>query len=106
MYKNSTVYYPQDEMHTLLIPITSGCPYNKCKFFSMYKDDEYFEVDHSDIEMQLMNGYLYTEKVFLTGADPLAIRFDKMKEILEMIHRYLPYCATVASYASIKNIWK
>ncbi len=104
MYKNDTVYYPQDEMTTVLLPVTSGCSYNKCIFCSMYKGDKYCEVPFWDIEMQLLNGYAYTEKVFLTGADPMSIGFDKMKRLLDMIHRYLPYCACVASYASIKSI--
>ncbi len=106
MLKNDTVYYPQDEMTTVLLPVTLGCSYNKCAFCSMYKDDKYCEVASSDIEMQLINGYVYTEKVFLTGAEPLSIGFDKMKKLLDMIHKYLPYCACVASYASIKNIVK
>lgn len=106
MYKYDTVYYPQDEMTTVLLPVTLGCSYNKCTFCSMYKDDKYCEVPFSDIERQLLNGYIYTEKVFLTGADPMSIGFDKMKQLLDMIHEYLPYCACVASYASIKNIAK
>lgn len=106
MYKNDTVYYPYDEMTTVLIPITSGCSYNKCAFCTMYKDYEYVEVPFSDIEMQLLNVNKYTERVFLTGADPISIGFNKMERLLEMIHHYLPYCACVASYASIKNIAK
>lgn len=106
MFKNDTVYYPQDEMTTVLLPVTLGCSYNKCAFCSMYKDDKYGVVPFSDIEMQLINGYIYTEKVFLTGAEPLSIGFDKMRRLLDMIHQYLPYCACVASYASIKNIVK
>lgn len=106
MHNSDMVYYPQDEMTTVLLPVTSGCSYNKCAFCSMYKDGKYCEVPFSDIEMQLLNGYTYTEKVFLTGADPLSIGFDKMKRLLDMIHKYLPYCACVASYASIKNISK
>lgn len=106
MYKKDTVYYPQDEMNTILLPVTLGCEYNKCAFCSMYKDDKYYEVPISDIEVQLLNGYTYTEKVFLTGADPLSIGFDKMKQLLDLIHKYLPYCACVASYASIKSISK
>jgi len=104
MYKNDTIYYPQDEMNTVLLPITSGCSYNKCAFCSMYKDVKYCQVPFANIEMQLRSGYLYTEKVFLTGADPMSIGFEKMKRLLDMIHQYLPYCARVASYASIKNI--
>ena len=104
MYKNDTIYYPQDEMTTVLLPVTSGCAYNKCAFCSMYKDCEYLEIPFSDIEMHLINCYKYTEKVFLIGSDPLTIGFEKMKHLLELIHLYLPYCACVASYASIKSI--
>lgn len=72
----------------------------------MYKDVQYREVSFSDIEMNLMNGYAYTEKIFLTGADPVSIGFNKMKRLLDMIHHYYPYCACVASYASVSNISK
>lgn len=106
MYKNDMIYYPQDEMTTVLLPVTIGCSYNKCAFCSMYKDDKYGEVPFSDIKIQLLNGDRYIERVFLTGAEPMSIGFDKMKQLLDMIHKYLPYCACVASYASIKNISK
>ncbi len=104
MYKDDTIYYPQDEMTTVLLPVTSGCSYNKCVFCPMYKDVKYCQVPFHDVEMELINGYAYTEKIFLTGADPLSIGFDKMNRLLDMIHKYLPYCACVASYASIKSI--
>jgi len=84
MYKNDTVFYPQDEITTVLLPVTLGCSYNKCMFCSMYKDDSYCEVPFGDIEMQLMNGYTYTEKVFLTGADPMSIGFDRMKAFVNI----------------------
>lgn len=106
MDKNNGVCYPYDEMTTFLLPVTLGCSYNKCAFCSMYKDETYTEVPIFDIENQLLNAYKYTEKIFLTGAEPLSIGFDKMKKLLDMIHNYVPYCAMVASYASIKNIAK
>ena len=104
MEKNEIVFYPQDEMNTVLIPVTTGCSYNRCAFCSMYKDNEYKEVPITEIENHLINAYIYTERVFLTGADPLSIGFRKMKIILEMIRKRIPYCACVASYASVKNI--
>nr|WP_300005026.1 radical SAM protein [Tissierella sp.] len=103
---NLTVFYPHDEMTTFLLPVTIGCQYNICIFCSMYIDCKYSEVPFEEIEMQLMHGELYTERVFLTGADPLSIGFNKMKELLELIHKHLPYCASVASYASIRSISK
>ncbi|MDY0235213.1 MAG: radical SAM protein [Gudongella sp.] len=103
---NDIVHYPHDEMTTFMLPITLGCAYNKCAFCSMYKDIQYRRVPISEIEPQLMNGYLYTEKVFLTGADPLTIGFDEMVQILRLIKKYLPYCARVACYASIRIVLK
>ena len=103
-YKDEPVYYPQDEMNTPLLLVTSGCSYNKCAFCSMYKDVQYRQVPFPDIEMQLRSGDAYTEKVFLGGADPLSIGFDKMKRLLDLVRRYLPTCACVASYASVRNI--
>ncbi len=106
MYKDDTLYYPQDEMNTVLVPVTSGCSWNKCVFCSMYKDVKYAEVPFPDIEAELRSGFTYTEKIFLTGADPMSIGFSKMKRLLDTIHQHLPYCARVASYASIQNIKK
>ena len=107
MYQNdNTVYYPQDELTTMLIPVSTGCPYNKCKFCSMYKDSIYSKVPLDDVEFELMNGYKYTEKVFLTGADPLSIGYERMMSVLKLIKKHLPYCARVASYASVRSILK
>ena len=103
-YMDDTVYYPQDEMNTALVLVTSGCSYNKCVFCPMYKDVQYSQVPLLDVEMQLRSGYAYTEKVFLTGADPMSIGFEKMKRLLDLIHLHLPACACVASYASVRNI--
>ncbi|MFP4483169.1 MAG: radical SAM protein [Thermovirgaceae bacterium] len=103
-YKEETLYYPQDEMNTYLLPVTSGCSWNKCAFCSMYKNVPYRQISFSDIEAELRSGNLYTEKVFLTGADPMSIGFDRMKRLLEMIRHHLPYCHRVGAYASVKNI--
>lgn len=106
MSENTTIYYPYDELTTMLVPVTEGCPHNKCTFCAMYKDCEYREVSLLEIEQVLLNADQYAERVFLTGADPLFIGYDKMLRVLEKIKQYLPYCACVASYASIRSISK
>ena len=42
----------------------------------------------------------------MTGADPLQFGFEKMNLLLDLVHQHLPYCACVASYASIRSISK
>lgn len=103
MYK-TLVHYPQDEMHTSLLPVTTGCRYNKCNFCSMYRDEDYDQVAMSEIRKQLLNMDRYKERIFLTGADPLSIGFGQMDRILDTINTYLPYCSLVASYAAIGSI--
>lgn len=99
-----SIYYPHDEMRTALLPVTIGCEHNRCAFCMMYSEDEYSIVPITDIEIQLKNMDLYTERLFLTGADPLTIGFEKMEEVLDLIRKYLPYCACVAAYASVRTI--
>ena len=65
----------------------------------MYKDEKYQEVPLQEIEQELMNGDPYTERVFLTGADPLAVGYERMLRILKLIKKYFPYCGCVAAYA-------
>lgn len=104
MSENTTIYYPYDELTTMLVPVVAGCPHNKCTFCAMYKDCEYREISLMEIEQVLLNADKYTERVFLTGADPLFIGFDKMLLVLKKIKQFLPYCACVASYASIRSV--
>lgn len=106
MYKAKTIYYPQSEIHTPLIPVSSGCPHNRCKFCSMYKEQAYEELDMDEIEYELKNLDEYTEKIFITGADPLAVGYKKMLLILKKVKKYAPYCACVAAYASVRSISK
>ena len=54
--------------------------------------------------MQLKNGYLYTEKVFLVGADPMSIGFRKMNQLLEIIHQYLPYLCMRSHHCHLLRI--
>ena len=97
MYKDTKTYYPTSEIHTQLIPATTGCAHKKCLFCAMYEDCSYGEVSINDIDYELQYGNEYTERVFLTGADPLHMGFEKMMKILKLIKRRLPRCACTGS---------
>lgn len=106
MYKEERIHFPQSEVRTMMVPVSTGCPYNRCAFCAMYKGDSYNEVPLDDIEYELSNGDPYTDRVFLTGADPLAVGYERMSRILKLIRKYFKYCGCVAAYASIKAIRK
>lgn len=104
MSLDDTIYYPQDEINTALLPVTKGCSYNKCAFCSMYKGQQYEEIPLSEILFQLQNMEPYTERIYLVGADPLHIGFKKMRRILKEIRTALPYCACVSAYSAVKTL--
>ena len=73
----------------------------------MYKtvDFEVIPLKQIIADLKDASGYNpYTERVFLVGGEPLCLPFEQMKEILTQIKKYLPYCACVSMYASIKNL--
>ncbi len=104
MSESRNIFYPQAEITTVLVPVTRGCSFNQCAFCSMYKEEAYEEVMLQEIEFELMNGETYTERVFLTGADPLSVGYEKMMRILKLIQKYYPYCGCVAMYAAVRTI--
>lgn len=90
MNDKARVHYPKAEVRTVLLPVTYGCSYNNCAYCAMYKDDDYGEVPFYEIKRHLINIDKYTERIFLTGADPLSIGFKKMKKLLALIHEHVP----------------
>ncbi len=106
MYKDATTYYPVNERHTQLVPVTIGCAHKKCAFCHMYENCPYEEVPLHEMDEELRYGNEYTEKVFLTGADPLHIGFAKMEKVLQLIRKRLPRCACVACYAAVRTVYR
>lgn len=107
MRYDQIIYYPPFERHSLLLQVTCGCSYNQCAFCNMYKtvDFEVIPLKQIIADLKDASGYNpYTERVFLVGGEPLCLPFEQMKEILTQIKKYLPYCACVSMYASIKNL--
>ncbi|HBA63070.1 MAG TPA: radical SAM protein [Lachnospiraceae bacterium] len=104
---DTVTHYPPYEMHSLFVPVTTGCSYNRCAYCSMYQDIAFSEVPLREIRQQLMNAqsyHPYPDRIFLTGAEPLCIGYQKMKTLLQLIREYFPYCTCIASYASVKNL--
>ena len=102
MSESRNIFYPQTEITTVLVPVTRGCSFNQCAFCSMYKEEAYEEVMLQEIEFELMNGETYTERVFLTGADPLSVGYEKMMRILKLIQKYYP-CLLYTSQKSLER---
>ena len=98
---------PPYEADTPIIQLTSGCTYHKCNFCSLYKDEPFclnslkqFEQDLDEIKSYQPN----TRRIFLTGANPFALSYEKLKPYILTVRDYLIKCQSVAMFASIRDI--
>ena len=109
MHFTGTVYRnPYWETFPLL-QITQGCTHNKCKFCTMYRDVTFKVQPMEWIEQDLQeiaNIAPDARTIQLLSANPLAMTYDKLAPILEMINRYLPkmeYIYAATRVTDIKN---
>ncbi|SMC18535.1 Radical SAM superfamily protein [Clostridium acidisoli DSM 12555] len=111
MHYTGTIWRPPYEASSLLIEVTAGCTHHKCKFCTLY-DDLPFKFRMSplkDIEEDLaeVQAEWHSEevnRVYLTGANPFVLKFERLKEIANLIHKYLPNCQTIGCFARVTDI--
>lgn len=125
MHYTGTIWRPPYEAKSLLLEVTAGCTHHKCKFCTLYNELTFnFRMSQiKDVEADLLelqtalcdpiskitsemtgNKPFAADRVFLTGANPFVLSYDKLSEIAELIHRYLPFIKTIGSFARITDI--
>ena len=107
MHFTGLTYRPPFEARSLLLQVTTGCSHNKCAFCTMYRDVPFRVEPLEQVEEDLEEAAAYSgqiTRVFLENGDPFALSADRLLQIADLIHRYLPKVETIAMYASIKNI--
>lgn len=114
MHYTGTIWRPPYESSSLLLEVTAGCTHHKCKFCTLYNDLPFsFRMSPmEDIEADLQEAEKAAEgwgkrrirRVFLTGANPFVLSFDKLREIAELVRKYLPSVTSIGSFARITDI--
>lgn len=101
------VYRPPSEAYSLIVQATIGCSNNSCKFCEMYKDKKFrlrkLEDVLEDFDLA-RKAYRRIERVFLADGDALVRKADELLIILEHIHKVIPECTRVTSYATAQSI--
>lgn len=107
MHFTKRTWRPPYEKDSCIIELTSGCTYRKCHFCSLYKDEpfhltslEEFEQDLDEIKHHQPN----TRRIFVTGANPFALSYEKLKPYVLTVRDYLIKCQIIAMFASIRDI--
>lgn len=125
MHYTGTIWRPPYEAESLLLEVTAGCTHHKCKFCTLY-DELPFKFRTSpinDIEADLQEAQMYFHspqrklenkllerrenggcRVFLTGANPFALTFEKLTAVSVLIKKYLPNNQTIGCFSRITDI--
>ncbi len=103
---------PPTESQSLLIRVTRGCNWNRCKFCGIYTHfgQPDFEIRGMDeVKADILAAWeLYGpdwRAAFLGDADPLIIQPDRMVEILRCLGETFPSVERVTCYARASTCW-
>ncbi len=114
MHYTGTIWRPPYEVDSLLLEVTAGCTHHRCKFCTLYSDLPFpFRLSPmEDVESDLREarsafqrwGGRSVDRVFLTGANPFVLSYEKLKAIAERIGEHLPRVKTIGAFARITDI--
>lgn len=125
MHYTGTVWRPPYEAGSLLLEVTAGCTHHRCKFCTLYRELPFpfrmtpLETVEADLlEAQtalkgLREGELILrglrerpkiKRVFLTGGNPFALEFRRLRQIGELVRRYFPECQSIGCFARVTDI--
>ena len=107
MHFSGRTWRPHYEADSCIIELTAGCTYGKCSFCNLYQDEpfrlaslEQFEEDLREVK----HYQPYARRLFLTGANPFALSYEKLKPYVLTVRDYLTKCQSIAMFASIRDI--
>lgn len=125
MHYTGTIWRPPYEASSLLLEATAGCTHHSCKFCTLYEDLPFkFRMSPlEDIESDLQEAQMLfhppgsrqtarlfgrrtepVHRVFLTGANPFVLRFDRLLFIAGLIKKYLPETESIGCFARVTDI--
>lgn len=108
MVYEGDVYRPPSEAGSLIVQVTVGCAYNRCRFCTMYKEKTFRirsieEVRQDFYEARESYGDRVA-KVFLADGDALVLPAETLKELLVFIRGLFPWLKSITSYGAPGDI--
>ena len=104
------VFRPPSEAHSLILPVTDGCSWNKCTFCEMYTApqkkfrarDETEVVESIRRTAELLGDRV--RRVFLADGDALVLPTRRLLAVLQAIREHMPSVERVSSYCLPRNL--
>lgn len=106
-HSNLPLFRPPAEARSLIIRIAEGCPWNRCTFCGMYKEVPYrsrsmVEIKGAVAEAQQQDSS--GRRIFLADGDVMALPYDRLKTVMELLNDFFPRLARVNVYANGRSI--
>lgn len=101
------IWRPPYEAGSQLLQITSGCTWHKCKFCSLYHGTPFRMAPVSEVEEDLRvirQWQPLARRVYLTGANPFALSYNKLMDIAVLLRKYLPHMVSFGMFARVTDI--
>lgn len=102
------VFRPPSEAHSLILPVTNGCSWNKCTFCEMYTapQKKFRARDEAEVleEIRRSGEQLIVQRVFLADGDAMVLPTRRLLRILEAIVEHMPTVDRVTSYCLPRNL--
>lgn len=101
------VWRPPYEASSQLLQVTAGCTHNKCKFCSLYHGTKFRLSPIAEVEEDLKVIQSYqprARRVFLTGANPFALSYNRLLDLGLLIRKHLRHCESIGMFSRISDI--
>lgn len=104
------VFRPPSEAHSLILPVTNGCSWNRCGFCEMYTapQKKFRARDEAEVleEIRRCGEQMIVQRVFLADGDALVLPTRRLLNILTTIRERMPEVERVSSYCLPRNLRK
>ena len=126
MHYTGTIWRPPYESSSLLLEAAAGCTHHRCKFCTLYNDLPFpFRMTPlSDLESDLAEAQMWStdpmamlaarlqgtprpepiRRVFLTGANPFALKCGRLLSIAGLVRKYFPSVETIGCFARVTDV--
>ena len=95
------------EAKAFMLPVTVGCPYNRCKFCDLFQDLKYRKISMEDIENELKRVSALggnPSLIYLGDGNAFQLSTDELMEIIALVKRYFSNAHSFNSDATITSI--
>lgn len=110
MTQQELYFRPPTEADSFIIRVMRGCPHNKCTFCSLFKHVPCKAIPMTDIRYGMdrdaatlgSEHIKLVDSIYLEGGDPLALRTERLLEIMDYAKSVFPELKRFACYATAK----